>query len=136
MEATTTTTPSNGTGSLTHSPDPPSTSEERQAGGKERKVVHNASSKVSLVVQRMLLPLLDAPLRSHVVFDVEKDQTELDLMDQLSREKPEVLEDSKSFVEHLQMLYDRYKQGGVLGVPQQGAYQRVSVVCSDNSSRV
>jgi hypothetical protein len=67
------------------------------------------------------------------VFDVEKDQTELDLMDQLSREKPEVLEDSKSFVQHLQMLFDRYKQGGVLGIPQQGAYERVS---SENSSRV
>ena len=121
MEATISS--STGADSLSHA-DPVSLGE-RQGACKERKVVHNASSKVSLVVQRMLLPLLDAPLRSHVVFDVEKDQTELDLMDQLSREKPEVLEDSKSFVEHLQALYDRYRQGVALAPPQQGVYQRV-----------
>ena len=84
--------------------------------------MHNASSKVSLVVQRMLLPLLDTPMRTHVVFDVDKDQAELDLMDQLEREKPEILEDSKSFVQHLQGLYDRYKQGVLV---HGGAYSRV-----------
>ena len=89
---------------------------------KERKLVHNASSKVSLVVQRMLLPLLETPMRTHVVFDVDKDQAELDLMDQLEREKPEILEDSKSFVQHLQGLYDRYKQGVLV---HGGAYSRV-----------
>lgn len=100
------------------------TMDKHAAGGKERKLVHNASSKVSLVVQRMLLPLLDTPMRTHVVFDVDKDQAELDLMDQLEREKPEVLEDSKSFVQHLQGLYDRYKQGMLV---HGGAYSRVAV---------
>jgi hypothetical protein len=91
---------------------------------RERKVVHNASSKVSLVVQRMLFPLLDTPMRTHVVFDVELDQAELDLMDQLGRNKPEVLEDPKTFVQHLQGLYDRYKQG--FSVPCGKGYDRVS----------
>lgn len=88
---------------------------------KERKVVHNASSKVSLVVQKMLFPLLDMPLRSHVVFDVERDQAELDLLDELGRNKPEVLDDPGTFVQHLQVLFDRYKQGF-----RGGAYNRVA----------
>ncbi len=97
--------------------------DERHGGKTERKVVHNASSKVSLVVQKMLFPLLDTPMRSHVVFDVEREQAELDLLDQLGRNKPEVLEDSRTFVQHLQGLFDRYKQGfSVHG----GAYSRVS----------
>lgn len=87
------------------------TESQQERPAKERKVVHNASSKVSLVVQRMMFPLLDTPMRSHVVFDVERDQTEMDLMDQLGRNKPEVLEDSTTFVQHIQGLYDRYKQG-------------------------
>ena len=91
---------------------------------RERKVVHNASSKVSLVVQRMLFPLLDTPMRTHVVFDVELDQAELDLMDELGRNKPEVLEDPKTFVQHLQGLYDRYKQG--FCTPYGKGYDRVS----------
>lgn len=79
-------------------------------GGKaERKVVHNASSKVSLVVHKMLLPLLDTPLRSHVVFDVEADQDELDLVAQMNKTRPGLLEDPLSFVAHLQALFHRYK---------------------------
>ena len=96
--------------------------EDRQSV-KERKVVHNASSKVSLVVQKMLFPLLDHPIRTHVVFDVERDQAEIDLMDQLNRNKPEVLEDSRTFVQHLQGLFDRYKQG--FASSQRGVYNRV-----------
>jgi hypothetical protein len=78
-------------------------------GKPERKVVHNASSKVSLVVHKMLLPLLDAPLRSHVVFDVEADQDELDLVAQMNKTRPALLEDPLCFVEHLQALFHRYK---------------------------
>jgi hypothetical protein len=75
----------------------------------ERKVVHNASSKVSLVVHKMLLPLLDAPLQSHVVFDVEADQDELDLLARMNQSRPALMEDQLSFVEHLQALFNRYK---------------------------
>jgi hypothetical protein len=90
---------------------------------KERKVVHNASSKVSLVVQRMLLPLLQAPLRTHVVFDVEEDQLELDLIEQMGARKPDILDDPQNFVEHLRGLFDRYKQWQ----SPSGAYSRVCV---------
>ena len=45
--------------------------------------MHNASSKVSLVVQRMLFPLLDTPMRTHVLLDMEADQLELDLLEQV-----------------------------------------------------
>ena len=110
------------------SPDPPSAASQNSNGqscGKERKVVHNASSKVSLVVQKMLFPLLDTPMRSHVVFDVERDQAELDLMDQLGRNKPEVLEDSQTFVQHLQGLFGRYKQGFSI-YHSGGVYNRVA----------
>lgn len=93
-----------------------------RGGVKERKVVHNASSKVSLVVQKMLFPLLDMPMRSHVVFDVERDQAELDLLDELGKNKPEIMDDSGAFVQHLRGLFDRYK----LGFPARGGvYNRV-----------
>ena len=76
---------------------------------KERKLVHNASSKVSLVVHKMLLPLLDTPMRSHVVFDVEEDQAELDLVAQMNTTRPSLLDNPALFVEQLQALFHRYK---------------------------
>lgn len=87
----------------------------------ERKGVHNASSKVSLVVQRMLFPLLDAPMRTHVVLDTEANQVELDLLDQVGRDKPGLLNDQQSFVQHLMSLMERYrwKRGS-------GVYSRVA----------
>jgi hypothetical protein len=79
------------------------------AGTSSSKQVHNASSKVNLVVHKMLLPLLEAPLRTHVVFDAEADQAELDLMEEVDRGNPQILEDPTSFVQHLQSLLSRYK---------------------------
>ncbi len=73
------------------------------------KQVHNASSKVNLVVHKMLLPLLDTPLRTHVVFDAETDQAELDLMEQVDRNNPKMLDDPTSFVQHIQRIMFRYK---------------------------
>jgi hypothetical protein len=72
------------------------------------KQAHNASSKVNLVVRKMLLPLLDTPMHPHVVFDAEEDQEELDLLEKMDRTRPELLADSKSFVQHLQDLLSRY----------------------------
>jgi hypothetical protein len=72
------------------------------------KAVHNASSKISLVVRKMLLPLLDTPMHPHVVFDAETDQEELDLLEQMDRNRPQMLEDPKSFIQHLQSLIGRY----------------------------
>ena len=84
---------------------------------KERKVVHNASSKVSLVIQRMLLPLLDSPMRTHVLLDTEGDQLELDLLDQVGRAKPALMEDQETFIQHLLNLLERYKHSGYSRVP-------------------
>jgi hypothetical protein len=75
-----------------------------------RKVVHNASSKVSLVVHKMLFPLLDTPMRTHVVLDTEADQVELDLLDQVGRHKPALMEDEQGLLRHLQSLLERYRR--------------------------
>jgi hypothetical protein len=77
--------------------------------GKGRKLMHNASSKVAVVVEKMLLPLLDVPLRHHVVFDAEVDQAELDLMEEVDKQHPGVMADSHSFARHFDTLFDRYK---------------------------
>ena len=116
-------------------PPPPATTTCSSSVSKERKVVHNASSKVSLVVQKMLLPLLDTPMRTHVIFDVEADQVELDLMEQLGRNKPEMLDDSATFVQHLQNLFDRYKQGFCSSASggKKGVYARVSQHHNNNN---
>ena len=74
------------------------------------KVAHNASSKVSLVVQKMLFPLLDSPMRTHVVLDSESEQAELDLLDQVNRQNPSLLSDQQSFIKHIQSLLDRYRR--------------------------
>ena len=74
-----------------------------------RKVSHNASSKVAVVVERMLLPMLDAPMRGHVVFDaLEEDHGELDLVDEVDRRNPGAMADSKTFLGHMAGLYERY----------------------------
>ena len=106
------------------------TRDQPESLGKESGVgkqqVHNASSKVSLVVHKMLLPLLDTPLRTHVVFDAEADQAELDLMEQVEKAKPEILDDPKSFVQHLQNLVSRYRAYA-------GGYSRGSLTSTEAS---
>jgi hypothetical protein len=85
---------------------------------KDRKPVHNASSKVNLVVQRMLFPMLDSPMRTHVLLDTDAEQVELDLLDQVGRTRPELLEDQQTFVQHLLSLVERYSRGsGYARVP-------------------
>jgi len=110
-----------------------SSSSSNNNNNNNRKVVHNASSKVSLVVQRMLLPIIQTPLRSHVVFDVEEDQVELDLIEQLGKKNPGVLEDQTglTFIQHLQGLFDRYKWWR----SPSGAYSRVAVYPSGSRRR-
>ena len=80
-----------------------------KAAAKERKTVQNASSKVNLVVQRMLLPLLDTPMRSHVVFDADAGHMEMALLDHMSSARPELLSDEGRFLEHFQALFRRYQ---------------------------
>jgi hypothetical protein len=93
--------------------------------GKERKVMHNASSKVSVVVHRMLFPLLDSPMRTHVLLDADEQQAELDLLDQVGRRNPGIMDDQQSFVQHLLGLMERYRSG----------YMRVPTDACDGSLR-
>lgn len=89
------------------------------------KTSHNASSKVNLVVQKMLFPMLDAPMRTHVLLDSEADQAELDLLDQVGRQNPGLLEDQQSFLAHLQSLLERYRRRC-----HGPSYERVSTSCA------
>jgi len=86
------------------------TSENKEGAVDRGKVVHNASSKVNLVVHKMLFPMLDTPSRSHVSLDSEADQVELDLLDQVGRQKPSLLDDQQGFIAHLQSLLERYRR--------------------------
>ena len=89
------------------SPSPPLVSNNSQQ--KDRKTVQNASSKVSVVVQRMLLPLLDHPgMASHVVFEAEPSSPdpELDLMQKIFKKQPDLMGDKDSFLEHAAHLFD------------------------------
>lgn len=78
---------------------------------KGRKQMHNASSKVAVVVEKMLLPLLDVPLRTHVGFEPVADQAELDLMEEVDRRNPGLMTDCGAFTRHLLNLFDRYRGG-------------------------
>jgi hypothetical protein len=84
---------------------------------RDKKLVHNASSKVSLVIQRMLFPLLDSPMHTHVILDTDGDQLELDLLDQVGRSNPGLMEDQQTFIQHLVGLLERYRHSGYSRVP-------------------
>lgn len=79
-----------------------------KTAGKERKTIQNASAKVNLVVQRMLLPLLDVPMRSHVSFDAGDVETGLDFMDHVGSIRPDLLSDEECFVQYARGLFQRY----------------------------
>lgn len=97
------------------------TQQEPVVAVKDRKPVHNASSKVSLVVQRMLFPMLDSPMRTHVLLDTDAEQVELDLLDQMGRTRPDLLDDQQTLVQHLLNLLERYSRGsGYVRVPTCG----------------
>lgn len=71
--------------------------------------MHNASSKVAVVVEKMLLPILQTPLRTHVAFDAVSDQAELDLMEEVDKQHPDIMGDSVTFTAHLTSLFERYQ---------------------------
>jgi len=88
---------------------------------KERKMVQNATSKISFVVHRMLLPLLDMPLRGHIRLDTDDDQPEMDLLEQMRRKHPEAMSDRASFVKYFTDLFDMYERNGYSAVMQEDA---------------
>lgn len=83
-----------------------SSDEERTARGGH--VMLNAASKVVSVVDKMLLPLLDTPVGTHVRFVAVDEQAEFDLFDEVRRKRPTVLEDVETFTLHAKGLYERY----------------------------
>lgn len=83
---------------------------EPSMSSKERKSVQNASSKVSLVVHRMLVPLLEVPMKSHVAFDTDEDEPERELMDHVQRRNPAVMSDKISFLDFIGKMFDVYQK--------------------------
>jgi len=77
---------------------------------KDRKAVQNASSKVSLVVQKMLVPLLEVPMKTHVSFDTEEDEPERELMDHVQRKNPTIMNDKGSFLDFIGKMFDVYQK--------------------------
>ena len=103
--------------------------EESQGPVKERKVVQNASSKVSLVVQRMLLPLLESPMRGFVVFEATPDDSMRELMDTMRQNKPELIEDRAEFLEHMGRIYDEFSTTLVDDTPKDSSVTGVNEQC-------
>jgi len=71
-------------------------------------LVVNAASKIVAVVDKMLLPLLDISVGTHVRFVVEEEQAEFDLFDEVRRRRPACLDDADTFALHARSLYERY----------------------------
>ena len=92
------------------------------------KHAQNASHKIRYVVQRILVPLLDAPLPSFVSFKQPHDAGgELpsgdhdgarELLDYLRKSEPDSMRSRESFVERMGRLYDA---GASAGVPMPDA---------------
>jgi hypothetical protein len=58
----------------------------------------------------MLFPMLDSPMRTHVLLDADAHQTELDLLDQMDKAQPGITDDQGTFVKHLVGLLERYRR--------------------------
>jgi hypothetical protein len=78
---------------------------------KESKVSQNASTKVMSVVNKVLLPLLSAPLGDSVSFQV-KDISDLnqEYFKSLSEMEPEVVKDKTKFLQTMTDIYERHQR--------------------------
>lgn len=74
---------------------------------KDVKPNQNASSKISQVVQRVLTPLLDAPIGQFVSFQL-RDNEEVDrrYLQYLSECDPGSIKDKTSFIQKMSDIYD------------------------------
>ena len=75
-----------------------------------KKTMLNAASKVVAVVEKMLLPLLDTHVGTHVSFCVSDEHSEFDLLDGVRRVRPGAMSDLDTFVEYARGLYERYSR--------------------------
>lgn len=78
---------------------------------KPTKLTQNASNKVNVVVQNVLLPLLSAPIGEFVSFQI-RDSSEVDrqYLEHLSEREPSSLKDRDSFVQKMTEMYDGLKK--------------------------
>jgi hypothetical protein len=74
---------------------------------KDIKPNQNASSKISQVVQRVLTPLLEAPIGQFVSFQL-RDNEEVDrkYLQYLSECDPECVKDRESFMQKMSDVFD------------------------------
>lgn len=80
-----------------------------EVASRGKKTMLNAASKVVVVIEKMLLPLLDVYVGSHVSFFVADEQTEFDFLDQVQRQHPGAMTDLETFVEYARGLFERYQ---------------------------
>lgn len=74
------------------------------ASRKERKPIHNASAKVSLVVHKMLVPLISYPIGPRVNLDGDGDGD--DMADFIRQAHPESVLTRDSLLHLVESLYD------------------------------
>jgi hypothetical protein len=74
---------------------------------KPNKMTQNSSNKVSVVVHKVLLPLLTAPIGDYVSFQV-RDMNEADkqYFEHLIECDPSCVQDKESFLQKMVCLYD------------------------------
>ena len=73
---------------------------------KERKPIHNASSKVSLVVHRMLAPLIDYEVGSFVDLDGDEESSDVNFIDSVRQAQPQAFISRDTFIQFINSLYD------------------------------
>ena len=76
---------------------------------KERKHSQNASSKIHQTVQKVLVPLLGAPMSAHVSFRAAENlDVGRDLLEHLRESAPEAVRDRGHFLRLMGEVYDTY----------------------------
>jgi hypothetical protein len=75
---------------------------------KSRKPIQNAPTKVNQVVHRMLFPLLETPLASHVSFTRSDSEPVVELLERLQDSLPSVMDDKTVFLSVLEKAYDAF----------------------------
>ena len=78
-----------------------------QPSAKDRKQTQNASHKIFHVVQRVLLPLLSAPLPARVSFRSEPSSTG-DLLEFLRGSDPSSVDDKASFLLKCEAIFESW----------------------------
>lgn len=78
-----------------------------QASQKEQKNSQNASSKVTSVVNKVLLPLLNAPVGGNISFQPkDMDEVNRQYLEHLTETEPEALSNRDAFIQKMTAIYD------------------------------